>query len=79
MQLKIERRMGSWRDDSALNAIRLICSDGEELKTNNEGVFGDWGAILKSKYGIKKVELRSAPKEYLQKQDQKSIDATGVS
>ena len=61
IQLKIEKNLGWHRDDSALNAIRLTCSDGEELITNNEGEFGTWWPKLhsKNKIGISGVALRS--------------------
>ena len=57
MQLRIEKNQGGG-DDSALNAIRLTCSDGVVLKSA-EGWWGDWLDYTESENKIVGVFLRS--------------------
>ena len=60
MRLKIAPKLVS-RDDTALNAIRLTCTDGEEL-VSAEQYFGDWQDYTQSAdRTITRVKLRSAP------------------
>ena len=58
MQLKIESRQWWGGDDTALNAIRLYCSDGT-LLTSCEGVWGKWRSSVSSKNSIVGIQLRS--------------------
>ena len=56
MQLRIEARIDG--DDTALNAIRLTCSDGVVLQSA-EGWWGDWLNYTESENKIVGVSLRS--------------------
>ena len=60
MRLKIQNKQGFWKDDTSLNGIRLICSDGKEL-VSAEGSKGAWNkpTMTKNDYAIDEVALRS--------------------
>ena len=60
MRLKIQNKQGFWKDDTSLNGIRLICSDGEEL-VSAEGSKGEWNKPTMTRQGdlITGVALRS--------------------
>eukprot|EP00933_Yihiella_yeosuensis_P034192 TRINITY_DN2770_c2_g1_i1.p1 TRINITY_DN2770_c2_g1~~TRINITY_DN2770_c2_g1_i1.p1 ORF type:complete len:121 (+),score=12.76 TRINITY_DN2770_c2_g1_i1:205-567(+) len=42
-KIKVESDQGGG-DDTAANAVRVKCSDGTELATNNEGPWGSWSS-----------------------------------
>ena len=60
MRLKIQNKQGFWKDDTSLNGIRLICSDGAEL-VSAEGSKGAWNKPTMTRQGdlITGVALRS--------------------
>merc|ERR1712218_598792 len=60
MRLKIQNKQGFWKDDTSLNGIRLICSDGAEL-VSAEGSKGEWNKPTRTRndYAIDEVALRS--------------------
>ena len=45
-QLKQESPQGDG-DDTAANALRLVCQDNSVVKVNNDGPFGEWSKIIK--------------------------------
>lgn len=45
-QFKQETRQGAG-DDTAANALRLICEDDSVLMADNDGPWGDWSEIVK--------------------------------
>ena len=57
MQVKIQAPCAC--DDTSMNAIRLTCSDGTELISDNEGEWGTWGNKVTSPYGIFGVTFRT--------------------
>ena len=60
MAVKIQPKMGSSKDDTAMNAIRLKCSDGTELKEEKEREgTGHWKRYETSAGKIVGVSLRS--------------------
>ena len=58
MQLKIESQQGTFGDDSALNAVRLRCSNDQTL-ISAEGNEGSWRSRVDSANAIEGVRLRS--------------------
>ncbi|XP_034270900.1 vitelline membrane outer layer protein 1-like [Pantherophis guttatus] len=48
--LKVQPSQGLGADDSALNGIRLHCSDGKEIESTT-GDAGDWGKVVKCSSG----------------------------
>ena len=58
MRLKIESQQGTFKDDSALNAVRLTCSNGQTL-ISAEGNEGSWWSRVDSENAIEGACLRS--------------------
>ena len=60
MRLKIQNKQGFWKDDTTINGIRLLCSDGEVLKSA-EGSKGAWNKPTRTRNenAITEVALRS--------------------
>lgn len=51
---KIETWQGSGVDDTAMNAIELICSSGKRIRSS-EGIWGSWGNESYCPSGLKVV------------------------
>ena len=60
--MKVETYQGTFYDDSALNGIRLKCSDGQEL-SSREGPDGQWSSWTSSSHGLTAADMRSEPRD----------------
>ena len=58
MKVKMQEEKGWKGDDTGINAIRLICDDGEEL-VSAEGHQGEWSEPMKGKGIMIGVQFRS--------------------
>jgi hypothetical protein len=60
-QVKTEKFQSPFVDDTAMNGLRLFCSDSDASVTSNEGVWGDWKNTYKcdNEGQIKGFQLRS--------------------
>ncbi|XP_077200285.1 vitelline membrane outer layer protein 1-like [Paroedura picta] len=69
--LKVEPYQGLLSDDTSLNAIRLLCSDGSSI-SSSEGPFGWWSGFRSCKKGfLNSFSLRVT-------QPKGALDATGA-
>ena len=62
VRVKVENYQGTFYDDSALNGIRLKCSDGQEL-SSREGPDGQWSSWTSSSHGLTAADMRSEPRD----------------
>ena len=60
--MKVENYQGTFYDDSALNGIRLKCSNGQEL-SSREGPDGQWSSWTSSSHGLTAADMRSEPRD----------------
>ncbi|XP_077200286.1 vitelline membrane outer layer protein 1-like [Paroedura picta] len=60
-KLKVEPYQGSFRDDSSLNGISLLCSDGKVI-SSTVGMYGNWSKEILCKSGfLTAFALRVSP------------------
>ena len=62
VRVKVESYQGAFYDDSALNGIRLLCSNGQEL-SSREGPDGQWSSWTSSSHGLTAADMRSEPRD----------------